>query len=137
MNTNQQQDMAALILRIALGVMFISHGLLKVMVFTMPGTAGFFASVGFAGWMAYPVVAMEIGGGILLLLGIASRWVSIALIPVLLGALYVHVGNGWVFSAANGGWEYPAFLLVMTIVMAVLGSRRYSVLLPFIPTSAQ
>ena len=127
MTTNQQHDMAALILRLALGVMFIAHALLKVMVFTMPGTAGFFASVGFAGWMAYPVVAMEFTGGILLLLGIASRWVSIALIPVLLGAWYVHAGNGWVFSSANGGWEYPAFLLVATIVMAVLGSGRYAV----------
>jgi len=137
MNTNQQRDMAALILRLALGLMFISHALLKVFVFTMPGTAGFFASVGFAGWMAYPVVVMELAGGVLLLLGIASRWVSIALIPVLLGAWYVHAGNGWVFSGANGGWEYPAFLVIATTVMAVLGSGRYAVRLPFLPASAQ
>ena len=137
MNTATQYDIAALTLRFGLGVMFIAHALLKIMVFTLPGTAAFFAKVGFAGWMAYPVVALELIGGILLILGIASRWVSLALIPVLLGAWYVHAGNGWVFSAANGGWEYPAFLLLITVVMAILGSGRLALRLPFLPRSAQ
>lgn len=137
MNTERQHDLAALVLRLGLGVMFIAHGLLKVLVFTMPGTVQFFASTGFAGWMAYPVVALEIGGGVLLLLGIASRWVALAQIPVLLGALYVHSGNGWVFSSANGGWEYPAFLALTAVVMALLGSGRYAVRLPFVPAAAQ
>lgn len=123
---NQQIDIATLILRISLGVMFIAHGLLKVMVFTLPGTVGFFESVGFPGWMAYLVTAAEIGGGTLLLLGIETRKVAIALIPVLLGATYVHLGNGWVFSNANGGWEYPLFLTIVTVVQALLGSGQYA-----------
>ena len=137
MSKETQHDLAALILRLGLGVMFIAHGLLKVLVFTMPGTVKFFASTGFAGWMAYPVTALEIGGGILLLLGIASRWVSLSLIPVLLGAWYVHAGYGWLFTNTQGGWEFPAFLTVATIVMAVLGSGRYAVRLPFVPAAAQ
>lgn len=128
MNTNV--DMAALLLRISLGTMFIAHGLLKVLVFTMPGTVGFFESVGFPGFLAYLVTVAEIGGGVLLLAGVATRAVSVALIPVLLGALYVHSGAGWVFSNENGGWEYPAFLTMATVVMALLGSGKYALKLP-------
>ena len=46
--------------------------------------------------------------------------------PVLAGALWVHAGNGWVFSAANGGWEYPLFLIVVSFVVALLGDGRYA-----------
>jgi putative oxidoreductase len=122
---SNNSDYAAVVLRIALGVMFIAHGLLKVMVFTLPGTVGFFESLGFPGWSAYLVTFAEIGGGVLLLSGIATRAVSLALVPVLLGATYVHLGNGWVFSNANGGWEYPAFLTVTLFVQALLGPGRF------------
>lgn len=130
MNTTTRNDMAALILRLGLGSMFIAHGLLKVLVFTLPGTAGFFESVGFPGWLAYVVTTAEIGGGALLLAGLFTRQVALALIPVLLGALWVHLGNGWLFSAENGGWEYPAFLLLATMVQALLGSGRYVLPVP-------
>jgi putative oxidoreductase len=123
-------DYAALILRVALGAMFIAHGLLKVMVFTLPGTVGFFESVGFPGWTAYAVTAAEIGGGALLIAGVGVRAVSIALLPVLLGALYVHSGSGWLFTNENGGWEYPAFLVVAAIVQALLGPGAYALRLP-------
>ncbi|MCG8434212.1 MAG: DoxX family protein, partial [Gammaproteobacteria bacterium] len=63
MNSYQSHDYAALMLRTSLGAMFIAHGLLKIMVFTLPGTAQFFASAGFPGWAAYPVAYAEIGGG--------------------------------------------------------------------------
>lgn len=124
---NNSQDYAAFVLRISLGLMFIAHGLLKVLVFTLPGTVGFFESVGFPGWTAYLVAYAEIGGGVLLLAGLAVRAVSVALIPVLLGATYVHLGNGWVFSNANGGWEYPAFLTLAAVVQALLGPGKYAV----------
>ena len=126
MTREQQIDNAALILRLALGVMFLAHGLLKVMVFTLPGTVQFFDSVGFAGWMAYPVTMLEIAGGTMLILGVATRWTAIALIPVLIGALSVHVGNGWLYTNANGGWEYAAILTVACAVQALLGNGAYS-----------
>lgn len=109
---NQQNDYAALILRVSLGTILIAHGLLKVMVFTLPGTAQFFASVGFPGWMAYPVTGLEIIGGALLIAGVATRAVSIALVPVMLGASSVHFGAGWLFTNEGGGWEYPVMLTV-------------------------
>lgn len=130
MNT-KNYDLASLILRLGLGVMFIAHGLLKLMVFTLPGTAQFFESVGFPGWMAYLITYAEIGGGVLLVLGIYTRLVSLALLPVLLGALFVHSGSGWLFTNQNGGWEYPAFLLLATVAQALLGAGRYAIPIPF------
>ena len=123
-------DMAALILRTSLGVMFIAHGLLKVMVFTLPGTVQFFDAMGFPGWMAYLVTFAEIAGGVALIAGIYTRQVAASLVPVLIGAFYVHSGNGWVFTSENGGWEYPLFLAAATFVQALLGSGRYVVRLP-------
>jgi putative oxidoreductase len=127
---NNQSNTAALVLRIALGTMFLSHGLLKLLVFTLPGTVGFFEQVGFPGWTAYVVVFAELGAGVLLLAGIGVRAVSVAVLPILLGATFVHSGNGWVFSNPNGGWEYPAFLAVVSVVQALLGPGRFAVRLP-------
>ena len=127
---NQNTQIAALLLRLALGTMFVAHGLLKVMVFTLPGTVGFFEQVGFPGWLAYIVTFAELGCGVLLLAGVAVPAVSIALLPVLLGALYVHWGAGWVFSSPNGGWEYPAFLAVAAVVQALLGPGKFALQVP-------
>ncbi|MBM3347918.1 MAG: DoxX family protein [Betaproteobacteria bacterium] len=118
---------AALVLRVSLGLMFIAHALLKYAVFTMPGTVKFFESVGLPGPLAYVVVIAELVGGALILLGAWSRWVSAALIPVLLGALYVHAGNGWLFTNPNGGWEYPAFLAAAAAAQALLGDGRFAI----------
>ena len=138
MTREQQINIAALLLRLTLGIMFLAHGLLKLLVFTLPGTVQFFDSVGFAGWLAYPVTLLEITGGSLLILGIATRWTVLALLPVLLGALSVHMGNGWVYTNANGGWEYAAFLSLACLVQALLGDGAYSLrqFLPFAQKSA-
>jgi putative oxidoreductase len=117
---------AALVLRIALGVMFIAHAALKYYVFTMPGTVQFFQSIGLPGALAYFTVWAEFLGGVLILAGLYSRWVSAALVPVLLGATWAHSGNGWAFTAANGGWEYPAFLAAAAVAQALLGDGRYA-----------
>ncbi len=119
-------ELSILILRVSLGVMFVAHGLLKFVVFTLPGTASFFSQVGFPGWMAYPVAWFELLGGVLLIAGVYSRYVAMVGIPILLGALFTHWANGWVFSNTNGGWEYPLFLIVVSVVVALLGDGAYS-----------
>jgi putative oxidoreductase len=117
---------AALINRLALGTMFIAHGLLKVVVFTLPGAVGFFESVGLPGWLAYVVTVGEIIGGAAIVLGIRTRWAVAALLPVLLGTIWVHWGNGWLFNAPNGGWEYSAMLVVVSVVQLLLGDGAYA-----------
>jgi len=118
---------AVLLLRVSLGILFLAHGLLKVFVFTLPGTAQFFSSVGLPGFMAYPVTLLEILGGIGLLLGFYSRWIAIALFPVLLVATFkVHFANGWLFTNESGGWEFPAFFAAATVVQFLLGDGAYA-----------
>lgn len=117
---------AALVLRVSMGALFIAHALLKLLVFTLPGTVQFFGSIGLPGALAYVVFAAELIGGILLVLGVQTRAVALALIPIMLGATWVHVGNGWLFSAPNGGWEYPAFWTATLAVQALLGDGAYA-----------
>ncbi len=121
------RDYGVFLLRVSLGVMFLAHGLLlKVVTFGLAGTAGFFESLGLPAGLAYLTVLAEIVGGLFLILGVQTRWVSLALLPILLGAVWVHAGNGWVFSAANGGWEYPAYLAVLAVAQALLGDGAHA-----------
>jgi putative oxidoreductase len=118
---------AALVLRVALGVMFIAHSLiLKHFTYTLPGTVQFFESIGLPAALAYLTFWAELLGGLALVAGVGTRWVVIALVPVLIGATWVHAGNGWVFSAPSGGWEYPVFLIVASLVQALLGDGRFA-----------
>jgi putative oxidoreductase len=118
---------AATLLRVSLGAMFIAHSLvLKYLTFTLPGTAQFFQSLGLPAGLAYATFWAELIGGVLLVAGVGSRWVALALVPILAGAAWVHSGNGWVFNAPNGGWEYPAFWTVALVVQAFLGDGAFA-----------
>jgi putative oxidoreductase len=117
---------AALLLRLSLGTLFIAHALLKLVVFTLPGTAQFFQSLGLPAALGYVTFAAELAAGVFLILGVGTRWVALAMVPILLGAGWVHAGNGWVFSAPNGGWEYPAFWTATLFVQALLGDGAYA-----------
>jgi putative oxidoreductase len=139
MNQMRQSELAAFVLRIGLGIMYLAHSMvLKLMTFGLAGTAGFFVMIGLPAWLAYVTFAAEAVGGSLLILGVQSRWVALALTPALLGAIiWVHATNGWVFTASGGGWEYPAFLITASVVQALLGdgafALRRSTPLPRIP----
>lgn len=130
---NGQAAYAALLLRVSLGVMFLAHAGLKLFVFTLPGTVQFFESIGYPGFLAYVVVFAELFGGIALIAGVQVRAVSVLLIPILIGATLQHAGNGWLFTSANGGWEFPAFWTVTLAVQALLGAGAYAIRLPGLP----
>lgn len=132
MNSYTNSDYAALGLRVASGALFLAHGLLKLLVFTIPGTVGFFESLGLSAILAYLTIFAEIFGGIALILGVATRLVSIALLPILLGAVWVHAGNGWLFSNEGGGWEFPLFWAVAQGAIAVLGAGAIAVRVPML-----
>lgn len=127
MTDERRIDLAALLLRSGLGTMFIAHALLKYFVFTPAGTAQFFESLGLPGFLAYATIVAELVGGAMLIVGVYTRGVAVALVPVLLGATWAHFGNGWLFTAPKGGWEYPAFLTLVAVAVALVGAGRYAV----------
>ena len=128
MSNPEQAAAAALLLRLALGVMFLAHAWVKIKVFTPAGTAQYFKSLGLPGELAYLTIAAEVGGGILLILGIETRWVALALVPLILGTIVlVHGKAGWQFTNKDGGWEYPAFWIVGLLALALLGDGAAAV----------
>ena len=113
---------AALLLRLTLGVLFLAHAGLKIFVFTPAGTAQFFGSIGLPPALAYITIAWEVLGGAALILGLWPRLVALAMVPVLLGALFtVHLANGFFFSNPNGGWEYLALWIAAQVALALTG----------------
>ncbi|KGV82135.1 doxX family protein [Burkholderia pseudomallei MSHR4375] len=126
MDSNRLNDAGAALLRIALGVLYLAHVAQKLFVFTLPGTAQFFASVGLPGWLAYVTTFVELAGGLALLGGVRVRLVSLVLLPFMLGATMTHFPNGWSFAAPHGGWEYPAFWAVTLVVQALVGAGAFA-----------
>lgn len=118
---------AATLLRLTLGVTMLAHGLLKVFVFTMPGTVAFFEAQGYPGALAWLVTTGEIGAGLGLIFGVLVRAASLGLVPILGGVVATLAPNGWQFDAANGGgWEFPAILLAAALVQALLGPGSFA-----------
>ncbi len=127
----KSSDYAALILRLGLGAVFLAHSVyLKLVVFTLPGTAQFFASLGLPAFTAYLVFSAEVVGGLALMLGVQVRLAAIGLALISLGATWTHSGAGWLFTNQGGGWEYPAFLTLATVVQALLGAGSYRLTWP-------
>ena len=125
---------AILALRVTTGALFLFHGLVKLFVFTPAGTAGSFESIGLPGALGYLTILVEIAGGLALILGIKARLVSLALVPVLLGAAWFGHGNaGFNWSNPNGGWEYPVMWAIVQAALAALGDGAYALL----PSKAQ
>ena len=112
------------LLRISLGIMYVTHSvLLKIATYGFDGTAQYFESIGLPSALAYLTIAAEAIGGVLLIAGYKAREIAVLLIPILVGAVWAHAGNGWVFSNAGGGWEYPLFLIAVSVAVALNPGR--------------
>ena len=123
MNQNQLSDYGALLLRVSMGTLFLLHGfVLKVLTFTPAGTAAFFESIGYPGFLGYVVIAAEITGGLALIAGVQVRLVSLAFVPIMIGATLQHGANGWTFSNTGGGYEFPALWTILLFVQALVGN---------------
>ena len=117
----------ATLLRVSLGVLALAHGLLKILVFTPAGTVGFFQSLGLPAFLAYATIAIEVGGGLALIVGAYTRHVAVAMIPILIGSIvFGHWDAGWLFSNEGGGWEFPAFWAAALAVQAMLGDGAFA-----------
>ena len=119
---------AVLMLRVTLGALFLAHAALKIFVFSVPGTVEFFQSLGLPAVIAYGVMALELLGGVALIIGFYAPYVALPLALEVLGTIVtVHGANGWVFTNEGGGWEYPALWTVALIALYLLGDGAYAV----------
>ncbi|MEQ3694059.1 MAG: DoxX family protein [Thalassolituus sp.] len=128
MNRILNPDISTFISRSALGIVLVAHSLyLKLIVFTLAGTAQFFGSIGLPETLAYIVFSVEAVAGVALLLGFKTRLFSALVIPILLGATWAHSANGWLFTNAGGGWEYPLLLTIMAVAQLGMGDGKYAI----------
>lgn len=128
---NRYEVFGPTLLRMSLGVIFLAHSAyLKVMVFTVPGTVGFFESLGLPAIAAYGTITAEIAGGIMLIAGVAVRPAAAMLTLVSLGATWAHLGAGWLFTNQGGGYEYPLFLALTSAVQFLLGPGALRLTIP-------
>lgn len=119
------RDIVLLLARVTLGVVFLAHGLQKLGQ-GVAGTAEGFGQMGIPLPEIAAVFAMaaEIGGGVLLLLGLLTPLAALLPAIVMAGATAVHLGNG--IFVSEGGWELAATLAVGALVLAVVGPGRLS-----------
>jgi putative oxidoreductase len=118
---------AIALLRVTSGALLLTHGLIKLLVYTPAGTADFFQSIGLPEFLAYLVIAGEIMLGLALILGFMTRWAALMALPIMLGAIVPHAANGFTFSNPGGGWEYPLFWAIALAVQAILGDGSYAI----------
>ncbi|UPY36406.1 DoxX family protein [Sediminicoccus sp. KRV36] len=130
-STQTTTPYAALLLRLSLGSILLAHGAwLKLGVFGLAGTMGFFGSIGLLPLLGAVVALGETAAGLALITGVLVRPAALLSLPIMIGATVMHAGNGWLFSAPNGGWEFPAFLTLALLVQAGLGAGAHALDLP-------
>ena len=127
--TTRTSDLHALgttLLRVIVGVTFAAHGAQKLVSFGFAGTAGFLGSLGvpMANVMAPVLIATELVGGLLLVLGLLTRYVSIPLMFTMVVAIAtVHLQHGFF---APQGYEFPLLLGVGTLTLALQGAGAFA-----------
>lgn len=119
--------LALLVLRVAVGAVFIAHGAQKVFIYGFAGTSGAFAEMGVPlSTIAGPLVGLvELIGGVLLVLGLATRVVAAALAAdMLVATILVHVPFG--IFVAEGGYELTLTLAAGAVAFVLAGAGRFS-----------
>jgi putative oxidoreductase len=122
------RDLAILVTRVAVGLVFFAHGWQKLFTNGIDGTAAFFDQVGVpaataAAWFA---AVVELAGGAALILGVAVPVAGLLLLVDMLGAFFfVHAGAG--LFVEQGGYELVLALGAAALLLGVLGAGRFSV----------
>jgi len=124
-------DLAILVLRVGLGVMFTAHGFQMAFgMFGGPGVKGFsemLFGLGFSSplLMAYAAAYVVFIGGLCLIGGLFTRAASFLLIIFMLVAVAkVHLAKG--FFMANGGYEYNFVVICGLLALLLTGPGSFS-----------
>jgi putative oxidoreductase len=122
------RDLAVLVTRIAVGLVFVAHGWQKLVTNGIDGTAAFFEQAGVpaASAAAWTAAVVELAGGAALVLGLAVPVAGLLLLVDMIGAFaFVHAGAG--LFVEQGGYELVLVLGAAALLLAVLGAGRFSV----------
>ncbi|WP_453989723.1 DoxX family protein [Bacillus nitroreducens] len=119
-------EVGSFIIRVVLGIIFFMHGLDKFKG-GVENTAGWFESIGLPVFLAYGVAVVELAGGIMLVLGLFSRIVSILFAIVMIGAIVkVKLAIGFFGNGQMAGYEMDLAFLAMAIMIAITGSKAFA-----------
>jgi putative oxidoreductase len=128
-------DVAALIARLALGIVILPHGMQKLLgMFGGYGfgpTVEFFTGIGVPAVVAVLIILGESFGALFLILGLISRISAAGIALIMLGAVFmVHLPNGFFmnwFGAQKGeGFEYHILALGLALLMIIKGGGKWS-----------
>ena len=122
-----QPDIAKLLLRIALGVLILFHGIHKL-IYGISGVEAMVTAHGLPSFFAYGVYIGELIAPIFIILGLYARIAAGILAFNMLTAIYVAYGFSFAVSKYGGlAWETPLLFLIMSILVVLLGSGKYAV----------
>lgn len=121
----KKYELGLLILRVALGITFLIHGIAKFQM-GLGNVAGWFESIGILGFLGSVVAFIELLGGIALILGIGTRLVSALIAIVMLGAIFTVKLSVGFMGAETAGYELDVALLAMAVVLLINGSQLLS-----------
>ena len=121
-----KNEVGALILRVILGITFFVHGFVKFQG-GIENQAGWFASIGLPGFLAYVVAIIELVGGFALIIGLGTRIISLLLAIIMAGAIItVKLPLGFLGNGQMAGYELDVVLLAMAAYLAIAGSKMFS-----------
>lgn len=135
------------LLRVVVGVIFVMHGYLALAVLGPAAIGRYTTAMGYPAFLAAPLawylIAAHLGGGILLVVGLWTRWAALLQVPIMASAVFLyHLPQGFFLTgivvdpargaAIAGGYEYTLLLLAATVTLlltgggalAIEGSRR-------------
>ncbi|MDQ6887728.1 MAG: DoxX family protein [Gemmatimonadota bacterium] len=121
-----RSDIGLLVLRVALGIIFVAHGGQKIFVMGLAGTAGMFARMGIPlpSLMGRAIALLEFGGGLALIFGILTPIVALALALDTLGAVVMVKAKGGFF--APRGAEFELILCAASLALGLTGGGSLS-----------
>ncbi len=125
-NFSRRVDTGLLVLRVAIGIVFLVHGGQKLFVFGFGGVSGAFGNMGvpLPGFTGPLTALVEFLAGGALIIGLLTRLAALGLAIDMLGAiLIVHLKGGFF---APTGYEYALTLLAANVAIAIAGGGYYS-----------
>lgn len=134
---NTDDNIASLILRVLLGVVFFPHGAQKLLGWFgghgFSGTMSFFTeTMGIPAIFAFLVIMAESLGAVALITGFLTRITAFGIASVMVVAIFmVHLQNGffmnWSGNQQGEGFEYHILAIAIALALIVKGGGKWSV----------